>query len=166
VRPRRGLFESSQFEGPVIVAMVAVLAMKPPVDEIIDMVAVRYRLVPAIRAMDMAIVALGCLSLGATVRVRIVNCDPVLVDMAVVRVVEMTVVQIVGMPVMANSDMAAIGPVLMGMVPMRLMLHRMLCRHSLSPSCSFNQRERGRSVPDRSERQGRTNVSIGPIARG
>jgi hypothetical protein len=133
----------------MVVAMVAMLPMQPPVDEIIDMVAVRYRLVPAIGSMDMALVALGRPSFRAAVGVRIAYVDPMLVDMAVVRVVEMTIVQIVRMPVMAHSHMAAIRPVLMGMVPMRLML----CSHIFSP-LMFIRSTKGESAAFRLTRSG------------
>jgi hypothetical protein len=105
----------------VIVAMVAMLTMEPPVDQIIGVVAVRNRLMAAIGPMGMA-VAPGVLPVRATIGVVVADGDYMLVDMPLVRVMEVTVVQIVGVPVVEDSGMAAIRAVPVGMVAMCVVL--------------------------------------------
>lgn len=106
----------------MVVAMLPVLMVKPTVDEVIGVIAVRHRLVPAVRAMDMTIVALGVLPLCAALGVPVVHLNDMLVHMPVVGVVQMAIMQIVYMPLVVHCGVAAVRPVAVGMVTMRVML--------------------------------------------
>jgi hypothetical protein len=97
--------------------MVAMLTVEPPFDQIINVVAVRNRLMPAIGPMGMP-VASGVLPVRATIRIAVAYVDHMLVDMPLMRVMEVTVVQIIGVAIVEDSNMAAIRPVPVGMVPM------------------------------------------------
>jgi hypothetical protein len=103
----------------VIVAVIAVRAVQAAIHEIIRMLAVRHRFVPAIRAVDMAVGMLRAFL--AAVRMLGIDGDHMLVDMVAVRVMKMAVVQIVDVPVMPDRLVAATRPVLMRMIPMRVM---------------------------------------------
>ena len=101
----------------MIVAMVAVRMMQMPVDQIVDVVSVRHRLVPAPRTMNVPRLVSAALVTGRT-RVRILrrNLDRVLIDMPVMHVMQMTVVKIVDMIAMLESRVPASGTVLMGVI--------------------------------------------------
>jgi hypothetical protein len=94
----------------VVVAVIAVWVVKPVAHHVIDMVAVGDRLMPTLRAVLM----------GRTVprgrvcvlrRVLAVDINGMLVDMALVRMMQMALMQIVGVVTMAHSDMPAARPV-------------------------------------------------------
>jgi len=80
----------------VVVAVVAVRVVQVAADEVIDVVAVRHRLVPAALAVDVAdLVAAAVVRRGTRGRVRGVDRQHVLVDVVAVRVVQVAVVQVV-----------------------------------------------------------------------
>lgn len=90
----------------MVVAVVLVDVVQPPVDQEVRVVAMRHRLVPAPGAVDMAgLVAAG--RHGVTIRMLGVDLDDVLVDMAVVRMMQMTVVQIVDVITVPDRGMPA-----------------------------------------------------------
>ena len=109
----------------MIVAMIAVGVMQMPVDQIVDMVAVRHRLVATARAMLMVLVvsATGMVGRAGSWIVG-AHLDRVLVDVIAVRVMEMTVVQIVEVIAVLDGGMAAGRPVLVGMVSVDLVVVR------------------------------------------
>jgi hypothetical protein len=101
----------------VIVAMIAVRVMQVACDAVIDMIAVRYRLMATTRAMHMAGLVTAAAMLGcAAVRVVAGYLDHVLVDMPGMRVVQMTVMQIVDMTAMPHRRVATARPMLVGML--------------------------------------------------
>lgn len=106
----------------MIVAMLFVLMVKPSIHQVISVVAVRYRFMAAVRPMDVAVVAFGILAFCAAIRIPVVHLDHMLVHVPLVRVVQMTIVQIIDVPLVADCDMAAIRPVPVGMVTVRLVL--------------------------------------------
>jgi hypothetical protein len=109
---RHALARSSQLEAPVIVAVIAVWMMQMAVDEVINMVAVRDRLVAAAGAMPV-----GALDvLRALGRIRCIDRDHMLIDMIVMNMMQVAVVEIIDMACMANRSMAAIWAVLVGML--------------------------------------------------
>ena len=68
--------------------MVTVYVVEVAVDQIIDVIAMRYRFVSAARTMDMVcIVSITAVFWCTYVWILIRDCDDVLVDMSVVRVV-------------------------------------------------------------------------------
>lgn len=96
----------------VIVAVPAVWMMKMVADAIVDMIAMRHRLVTAAGAVDMAGLVFGAAviaraSLGVLARHR----DHVLVDVVVMRMVQVAIMQIIGMTVVTNGGVAAAGAV-------------------------------------------------------
>jgi hypothetical protein len=101
-------------DAPVVVAVVAVGMVQVLVHQIVDMVAMRDRLVPAAGA-----VLVGTLHFRrAARRIGRVDADHVLVDVIAMHVVQMAVMQIVDVAVMADCQVTAIGAVLVGVVLM------------------------------------------------
>ena len=92
----------------VRVAVVAVGMMQVALDEVVDMITVRHRLVPAAGAVNMTRLMAGALVIRrAGIRVRPRHLEHVLVDMVAVRVVQMTIVQIVDVIAVADRGVAA-----------------------------------------------------------
>lgn len=80
-----------------------------PIHQIIDMVAVRNRVVPASGAVDMAAVVPGAVvPAGAGVGIGGANRENVLIDMAFVRMMQVSVVQIVEVVFVPDRPMSAI----------------------------------------------------------
>ena len=92
--------------------MAAVRVMEVAADVVIDVIAVRNRFVAAARAVNMTrrMTAAGMVR-GAALGIVPGYFDHVLVDMTLMRVVEMIVVQIVDMSAVAHRRMAAAGAV-------------------------------------------------------
>jgi hypothetical protein len=97
----------------VVVAVVAMRMMQVAVDQIVDVITMRHRLMsapgPVLVSRLMAFAAV----LGrAAIWVLCRYVDHVLVDMVCVRVMQMPIVQIVDMVAVAHGRMAATGTVL------------------------------------------------------
>src|ERR1700682_2935758 len=106
-----------QLNVPVVVAMIAVWMMQVAIHQVVDMVAMRDRFVPAAGA-----VLVGALYVRrAAGRIGRVDTDDMLVDVIAMHVVQMAVVQVVDVPVMADRDVTAAWAVLMGVVRMVLL---------------------------------------------
>jgi hypothetical protein len=91
----------------VVVAVVVVRVMQAPVDEIVDVVSVRHGLVTAVRSVDVA----GLVTIGRLGVIGLVGCvdgDHVLIDMVLVRMMQVAVVQVVGVTVMVDGGVAAV----------------------------------------------------------
>jgi hypothetical protein len=103
---------------PVVVAVIAVRMMEVPVHQIVDMVAMGDRIVPAAGT-----VLVGALYLrSAAGRIGGIDTDDMLVHVIAVHVVHMAVMQIVNVAVMADRGVAAVRAVLMGVVQMVLLV--------------------------------------------
>ena len=101
----------------VIVAMVAMRMMQVAVDEVADVIAVRHGFMPAVRAMLVILCVSGTGMLRrAAVRVRGRNLDHVLIDVAVVHMVQVAVMQIVDMARVLDGRMTAAGTVDVGVI--------------------------------------------------
>jgi hypothetical protein len=101
----------------VIVAMIAMRVMQPAVDQIVEVIAMRHRFVPASRAMDMAASMEGlALTGGAVGGVGRTDLDGMFVDMVAMHVVQMPIVKIVDMIAMPDRNVAAAWAVPMGVV--------------------------------------------------
>jgi hypothetical protein len=96
--------------------MIPMRMMQTPTHEIVDVIAVRDRLMTTSLAMGM--IAVPAARRRVTVGVLGVDLHHVLVDMIVVRMMKMAVVEIVDMVAMLDRDMAAIGPVNVRMLRM------------------------------------------------
>ena len=107
-----------QLDAPVVVAVVAVGMVQVPVHQIVEMVAMRDRLVPAAGA-----VLMGTLHFRrAACRIGRIDADHVLVDVIAMHVMQMAVMQIVDVAFMAECQVTAVRAVLMGMVRMVLLI--------------------------------------------
>jgi hypothetical protein len=77
----------------VIIAVVAVGVMQVPVDQVVDVVAMRHRLVTAVRAVDVVGVVALTLVVGCALRrIVVVDVEAVLVDVVLVWVVQVAIV--------------------------------------------------------------------------
>jgi hypothetical protein len=106
----------------VIVAVVAMRVMQAPIDQVVDVIAVRDGEVSAIVAMNVT----GVLDRRRmAIRVHIAHVDPVLRDRAILALmVEMPIVEVVDMAVVLHRNVTAVFPVLMRMVRMDVVSHR------------------------------------------
>ena len=96
--------------------MPAVRMVKMPAHEVVHVIAVRNRLVAAARAMCVS----GLMPAAFVIRcaaswVRRGDCDRVIVDVAIVHMMQVPVVQIVGMAVKLDGGVAAFGDMCVGM---------------------------------------------------
>ena len=89
----------------MIVAVIPVAVMQPTTDKVVDVIAVRHRLVAASAAMRVRLVARH--GLGMAVGMRRVDSDHVLVDVIPMRVVHVAVVEVVDVILMADCAVAA-----------------------------------------------------------
>ena len=89
----------------MVVAVVLVGMVQPAVHQVIHVIAVRDGLVAAARAVGVTRLAVG--RIGVAVRMLGIDRDHVLVDMILVRMVQMPVMQVVDVIVVANRRMAA-----------------------------------------------------------
>ncbi|WP_196766882.1 hypothetical protein [Burkholderia territorii] len=108
---------SGEFYRAVVITVVAMRMMKAAVDQVIDVIAVRYSLVPATRTVHMSrlmVTAVRC----TFVRIFRADLDLVFVDMITVRVVQVAIMEIVYVVAMLDCGMAAVRAVLMVMVSM------------------------------------------------
>jgi hypothetical protein len=97
----------------VVVAVAVVRPVQPSSDEVIDVIAVRNRLVTAAVAMAVRRVAVD--RVGMTGRMRLIDANGMLVDVVAMRVVHMSVVQVVDVIVVLDRGVPAIGAVLVRM---------------------------------------------------
>lgn len=97
--------------------MIAVRVVQTTVDQIIDVIAMRDRLVAAIRPVNVpGIMARAGLAVIAGVRVLGADLDDMLVDMIAMRMMEMAIMQIIHMVAVADGSVAAALAVLMRVI--------------------------------------------------
>ena len=127
-------------DAAVVVAVVAMRMVEMAIDHIIDVIAVRDLFVSAARAMLMAALDFR----RATRRICRINRNHVLVDVIGVDMVQVAVVEIIDMPRVADSGMATICTVLVGVVDVVLFrasshILDLLClgQSYLSAACSI-----------------------------
>lgn len=96
----------------MVVAMVAMLMVKPPIDEIIDVISVRHRFMTATRSVNMAMFMPDMiLQWMAAIRVRCRHFDDVFIDMVAMGMVEMSIMKIIDVIPVLHGHMAATGAV-------------------------------------------------------
>ncbi len=101
----------------MIVAVIPVWMMQATIDQVVDVIAMRNRLVTAPGPMHMAGLKTGTAMLRrAAVRIAVGYLDHMLVDMIAVRMVQVTVMKVVDVVAVPNGDMTAPGAVLVVMV--------------------------------------------------
>ena len=110
----------------MIVTVPIVRVMQVPVDKVVDVIAVRHRVVAAARTVDVAVlVSVAAMARCAGIRVSFVDGDRALVDMIAVHRVEMPVVQVVDMAVVLDGTMPAMRSVNVTVIGMDLVFaHR------------------------------------------
>lgn len=97
----------------MIVAVISVRVVQMPGHEIVDVIAVGHRLMPASRSMAMSGLILRSGFAGRTaVRVLFVDRNAMLIDVTLVRVMQMPVMQIVRVSFMVDGDVTAVRAVL------------------------------------------------------
>jgi hypothetical protein len=107
------------FQLAMIVAVLPVRMVQVAAHQVIDVIAVRDALMPAVRAVDVIGLMLSALVIGrAALQIRAGRSHSVLVHVVVVNVMHMTVVQIVGVAIMFYCGVSAIRSMRMGMILM------------------------------------------------
>ena len=111
----------------MIVAVSCVGVVQVPVDDVVGVVAVRDRVVPARGSVNVIrVVRARAVGRRASRGVRSADRERVLVDVARVRVMQVPIVEEVLMPVVLDRLVAATGPVLVVVTLVRLVI-----RHGL-----------------------------------
>ena len=101
----------------MVVAVVAVRVVQVAINEVVNVVAMRYGFVSAAGAVYMSrFVAVAVMIWGADVRVGGADGDAVLIDVVAVRMVQVAVVQIVNVAVVLDGGVAAVRAVLVFVV--------------------------------------------------
>ena len=101
--------------GAVVVTVVAVGMVQVTAHQVIGVIAVGNRLVPAARPVFVSLLVGAAVVVGrAGARVRVVDRQPVLLDAAGRCVVQMAVVQIIDVPIVTDAGVPAAGSVLVG----------------------------------------------------
>jgi hypothetical protein len=122
---------SGELHGPVIIAVITVRMVQPAVYEIVDVVAVRHRLVSAIwtvcvRATDFRRALHGICG---------VDREGVLIHVVLVHMMEMPIMKVIHMTVMANRSVTATRTMLVGVVGVALLGAFGHWRYSLRLNC-------------------------------
>jgi hypothetical protein len=128
------------------VRMVEVIA-----DQVVDVIAVRHGLVPALLAVHViGGVAAAAMLIRAAVRVRVVDLEHMLVDVTLMGVVQMTLVQVVDVIAVRDAGMTAARAVAVPVIGMnhvfgchtsslrdpRVSTNSLRARHVLIATCS------------------------------
>jgi hypothetical protein len=107
----------------VVVAVVTVRMVEVISNEVINVIAVGYGLMPAARAVDVVgIMPVAGMGRGTVRRIRGAYFKDVLVDVISVEVMEVAVVKIIDVVTMTNGCMAAAGSMLMVMTSRMLIV--------------------------------------------
>jgi len=94
----------------MIVAVVVVRVVQVPADEIVGVVAVRNRLVAAIRAVSVSLIVPGTtVRWGALRWIRSIHFDAALVDVIAVNLMQVPVMQVVAVVAMVNALVSTAG---------------------------------------------------------
>ena len=126
----------------MIVAMIAVRVVQMATDQIVDVVAMRHRLVAASRSMPVGgVVSAAAMVRRAAIGISGAYSNDMLIDMVVMRVMQMAIMEIVGVSIMANRNVAATRPMRMRVIGMNGMIVR-------DHDCSFPRSALVRCVID------------------
>ena len=116
--------DSGQLQRTVVVAVITVRMMQMTVDQVVDVITVRYRGVSAVRAVHVpGIVPLAVVRRAAR-GVDIGDLDNMFVVVIVMGAVQMPVMQIAGVVAVFDRNVTALRAVLVGMVLMNGVAHR------------------------------------------
>lgn len=89
----------------MVITVIAVLVMQTAVDDVVNVIAVRYGFVAATFAVNVAVASVNRM---AAVRVGIIDAQGVFVVVAVMLMVQMAVVQIIDMAFVLDGSVAAV----------------------------------------------------------
>ena len=89
----------------MVVAVIAVFVMQTAVDDVVDVVAVRYSFVAATFAVNVAVAAVNRM---AAVRVGFIDTQGVFIVVAVMLMVQVAVVQIINVAFVFDGSVAAV----------------------------------------------------------
>jgi hypothetical protein len=120
----------SRLERAVIVAVISVRAVEMVSHEVIDVIPVRHGLVPAALAVHViAVVSVAAMLGRAALRTCVVDLQHVLVDVILVRVMQMPGVQVIDMVAMYHGTMATSRSMLVGMIRVNgvMLVHGLQC---------------------------------------
>lgn len=108
----------------MIVAVIPVGMVQMTIHEVVDVIAVGHRLMTATGAMHMVRVVPGALMRGgATVGVGVRYLDHVLVDVILMRMMQVSIMQVIGMTIVFDGRMAAARAMFVIVVGMLLAAH-------------------------------------------
>lgn len=114
----------------MVIAVPIVGMMQMTVDQVIHVIAMGYRRVPAAGSMDVTLLMSGTAMRQATFGVFGTDFDAVFVVVITVRAMKVAVVEITDVIAVANRNMAAVRSMLMLRVRMRLVVHAFRSRAS------------------------------------
>lgn len=125
---------SGELNRTVVIAVIAVRMMKVAVDQIVDVITMRYRFVSAARPVDMARIMGATVMVGCTlVRVLCADLKPVLVYMIGMRMMQVPVMEVIDVIAMFDGRVPAVRAVLMVVVGMMGSLQVLICKLLVSP---------------------------------
>lgn len=100
----------------MVVAVVPVMMVQVPIDKVIDMIAMRYGLVPAIRAVNVLFVMpRTIMGRRALVGIGRAHFYSMIVHLTSVLMVQVSVMQVIRVAVMLYGGVAAVRPMLVGL---------------------------------------------------
>lgn len=103
--------------------MITVRVVQVAIDEVVDVIAVRYCLVAATRAVHVIWLVTAAVVRPTTLRIRIAYRDSMLVVVILVGAMQVAVVQVADVIAVLNGGVTAIGSVLMVVVSVLLAAH-------------------------------------------
>ena len=110
----------------MMVAMTVVGMVQVTLDDVVDVITVRHGLVPAIRSVRVIAPVTRAVVVGRAVgRIVTRHLEGVLVDVTVVRVMQMTVVQVVDVTIMRDRRVPAVGAMGVRVIRVPLTTHGM-----------------------------------------
>jgi hypothetical protein len=114
---------------PVVVAVLFVLVVKVSVDDIVDMVAVRDSVVPALPTVGVVLLMRAArVGRRAGGGIRLSGCEDMLVDVTLVEMMQVSVVEVVSVPLVLDRFVSAGGA-----VGVLVFLVRLVISHGQSP---------------------------------
>jgi hypothetical protein len=101
----------------MIITMALMRMMEVAIDQIVDMLAMRYGFMAAVRPVSMSL-RMACTLMFRRAAFRIGRTDfyNMLIDMAAVRVMQVPVMQVIDVPVVHDAGMAAFRAMRMSMI--------------------------------------------------
>ena len=103
--------------------MITVRVVQVAIDEVVDVIAVRYCLVAATLAVHVICLVTAAVVRPTTIRIRLADRDSMLVVVILVGAMQVAVVQVADVIAVLNGGVTAIGSVLMVVVSVLLAAH-------------------------------------------